>query len=152
MVKLLQLEVCIAPNADLRFSIFTIDTFLYIVKTVLSGLSIVHNLTNIRFLCVFSEYLRASKFALVGDPRSMSFLKTTAIMASLGLVLFALLLSEAEANQIGICMRNCILCKKMLGNFFEGHLCADTCLKYKGKMIPDCEDIASISPFLNKYA
>ncbi|CAH0553460.1 unnamed protein product [Brassicogethes aeneus] len=56
-----------------------------------------------------------------------------------------------DANPIGVCIRNCAQCKKMFGPYFEGQLCADACVKFKGKIIPDCEDIASIAPFLNKY-
>ncbi|OWR45209.1 eclosion hormone precursor [Danaus plexippus plexippus] len=36
----------------------------------------------------------------------------------------------------------------MLGAWFEGQLCAESCVRYRGKMIPDCENFASISPFL----
>ncbi|KAG5894086.1 hypothetical protein JTB14_003943 [Gonioctena quinquepunctata] len=58
----------------------------------------------------------------------------------------------AEANPVvGICITNCAQCKKMFGPYFEGQLCADTCVKFKGKIIPDCEDLASIVPFLNKF-
>ncbi|GBP53500.1 Eclosion hormone [Eumeta japonica] len=53
-------------------------------------------------------------------------------------------------DPMGICIENCAQCKKMLGPWFEGQLCADTCIKFKGKLIPDCEDLGSISPFLNK--
>ncbi|CAO1401102.1 unnamed protein product [Diamesa serratosioi] len=49
---------------------------------------------------------------------------------------------------LGVCLRNCAQCKKMFGNYFEGHLCADACVKFKGKVIPDCEDLSSIAPFL----
>ncbi|CAK1579554.1 unnamed protein product [Parnassius mnemosyne] len=49
-----------------------------------------------------------------------------------------------------ICIENCAQCKKMLGAWFEGPLCAKSCIKFKGKLIPECEDFASISPFLNK--
>lgn len=52
---------------------------------------------------------------------------------------------------LGVCIRNCAQCKKMYGAYFEGQLCADACVKYKGKIIPDCEDIGSIAPFLNKF-
>ncbi|KAK6629525.1 hypothetical protein RUM43_003342 [Polyplax serrata] len=55
-----------------------------------------------------------------------------------------------DSNQFGICIRNCAQCKKMFGAYFEGQLCADACVKFKGKVIPDCEDLDSISPFLNK--
>lgn len=54
-----------------------------------------------------------------------------------------------DSNQIGICIRNCAQCKKMFGSYFEGQLCADFCVKFKGKIIPDCEDVLSIAPFLS---
>lgn len=55
-----------------------------------------------------------------------------------------------DANQVGVCIRNCAQCKKMFGPYFAGQLCADACVKFKGKIIPDCEDIASITPFLSQ--
>ncbi|GJQ74861.1 putative eclosion hormone [Trypoxylus dichotomus] len=48
----------------------------------------------------------------------------------------------------GICIKNCAQCKEMYGKYFYGQLCADSCVKYKGSIIPNCEDIASIAPFL----
>jgi len=56
----------------------------------------------------------------------------------------------ADMEDVGMCIRNCAQCKKMLGAYFEGPLCADACVKFKGKMIPDCENIDSVAPFLNK--
>ncbi|XP_034661289.1 eclosion hormone [Drosophila subobscura] len=50
---------------------------------------------------------------------------------------------------IQVCLNNCVQCKTMLGDYFQGQTCALSCLKFKGKAIPDCEDIASIAPFLN---
>uniref|UniRef100_A0A1A9WNR3 Eclosion hormone n=1 Tax=Glossina brevipalpis TaxID=37001 RepID=A0A1A9WNR3_9MUSC len=50
---------------------------------------------------------------------------------------------------IQICLNNCVQCKKMFGDYFQGQTCAESCLKFKGKAIPDCEDIGSIAPFLN---
>ena len=47
------------------------------------------------------------------------------------------------------CLRNCHVCKSMYGNKFEGHLCAHTCIKLRGKIIPDCRDLVSIAPFLD---
>ncbi|EEZ99372.1 eclosion hormone [Tribolium castaneum] len=67
------------------------------------------------------------------------------------LLLFASSLLVVDANPIGVCIRNCAQCKKMFGPYFEGQLCADACVKFKGKIIPDCEDITSIAPFLNKF-
>ncbi|BES91934.1 eclosion hormone [Nesidiocoris tenuis] len=66
------------------------------------------------------------------------------------LVISAVIPERAAANTVGVCIRNCAQCKKMFGAYFQGELCADTCLKFKGKLIPDCEDVTSIGPFLNK--
>ncbi|XP_024214295.1 eclosion hormone [Halyomorpha halys] len=75
----------------------------------------------------------------------MDFSKLLAVM-----LLSCLCAELVPANQVGVCIRNCAQCKKMFGAYFEGQLCADTCLKFKGKLIPDCEDVASIGPFLNR--
>ncbi|VEN56546.1 unnamed protein product [Callosobruchus maculatus] len=80
----------------------------------------------------------------MGDLRRM-----LALEASVMLVLLCSI--PIEANPVGICIRNCAQCKKMFGPYFEGQLCADACIKFKGKLIPDCEDITSIAPFLNKF-
>ncbi|XP_053605624.1 eclosion hormone isoform X2 [Plodia interpunctella] len=53
-------------------------------------------------------------------------------------------------DPLEICIENCAQCKKMLGAWFDGPLCAESCIKFKGKLIPECENFASISPFLNK--
>ncbi|XP_030369442.1 eclosion hormone [Scaptodrosophila lebanonensis] len=55
----------------------------------------------------------------------------------------------AGIDFIQICLNNCAQCKQMLGDYFQGQSCAESCLKFKGKAIPDCQDIASIAPFLN---
>ncbi|XP_045468314.1 eclosion hormone [Harmonia axyridis] len=55
-----------------------------------------------------------------------------------------------NTKPIGICIRNCAICKKMYGPYFDGELCGDACIKFKGKIIPDCDDISSVAPFLNK--
>ncbi|XP_055631968.1 eclosion hormone-like [Toxorhynchites rutilus septentrionalis] len=51
---------------------------------------------------------------------------------------------------VSVCMTNCAQCKRMYGAFFEGQLCAEACLEFKGKIIPDCEDVGSIGGFLNR--
>ncbi|XP_049961506.1 eclosion hormone-like [Schistocerca serialis cubense] len=66
------------------------------------------------------------------------------------LLVTSCLAPPADANVVSVCIRNCAQCKKMYGPYFEGQLCADACLKFNGKMMPDCEDAASIAPFLNK--
>ncbi|XP_071451484.1 eclosion hormone-like [Hetaerina americana] len=76
-------------------------------------------------------------------------------MSKLFLVLAAVLLLvgsrwEAEASDVlAVCVRNCAQCKKMYGEYFEGKLCAEACLKFKGELVPECTDMASIAPFLN---
>ncbi|XP_055628343.1 eclosion hormone-like [Toxorhynchites rutilus septentrionalis] len=86
--------------------------------------------------------------------------KFTCLAICLAVLSIVQIINETEANPqidllggydvIGICITNCAQCKKMFGEFFEGHLCAESCIQFKGKMIPDCEDINSIAPFLNK--
>lgn len=44
--------------------------------------------------------------------------------------------SAGEMDFLGVCLRNCALCKKMYGSYFEGQMCADACVKFKGKIIP----------------
>ncbi|KAH8277224.1 hypothetical protein KR026_007625 [Drosophila bipectinata] len=66
------------------------------------------------------------------------------------ILLFILNLKLTPQNFIlQVCLNNCVQCKTMLGDYFQGQTCALSCLKFKGKAIPDCEDIASIAPFLN---
>nr|UGX04192.1 eclosion hormone 1 [Schistocerca gregaria] len=77
-------------------------------------------------------------------------LLTLALVALSVLVAAVYLTPGAAASAVGVCIRNCAQCKKMFGPYFEGQLCGDACLKFKGKMVPDCEDAASIAPFLSK--
>ncbi|XP_013142371.1 PREDICTED: eclosion hormone [Papilio polytes] len=78
----------------------------------------------------------------------------------LSLMMLATIIRKSKGNPaiatgydpMDICIENCAQCKKMLGSWFEGQLCAESCIKYKGKLIVECEDFASISPFLNKVA
>lgn len=88
-------------------------------------------------------------FPEMGSQKLLSVLLTVALMMALVCVVTSSILT-AESNQFGVCIRNCAQCKKMFGAYFEGQLCADACVKFKGKIIPDCEDLNSISPFLNK--
>lgn len=44
--------------------------------------------------------------------------------------------SMGSFDFLGVCIRNCAQCKKMYGSYFEGQMCADACVKFKGKMIP----------------
>jgi hypothetical protein len=51
---------------------------------------------------------------------------------------------------VGLCINNCAQCKKMYGEYFNGQKCGDACIRFRGKVIPDCADMQSISPFLLK--
>ncbi|XP_023173786.1 eclosion hormone [Drosophila hydei] len=91
--------------------------------------------------------------------------KNTLLLASIALATLCLLQYGEALPSIGhygkrfdpmggidfiqICLNNCAQCKKMFGDYFQGQTCAESCLKFKGKAIPDCEDIGSIAPFLN---
>ncbi|EEB19572.1 Eclosion hormone precursor, putative [Pediculus humanus corporis] len=100
-------------------------------------------------------FLNNLLFVVVVTGMGMGLKKLYSIlMAAVLLTTFLCLANSSilptESNQFGICIRNCAQCKKMFGTYFEGQLCADACVKFKGKVIPDCEDLDSISPFLNK--
>ncbi|KAE8741976.1 Eclosion hormone [Frankliniella occidentalis] len=74
----------------------------------------------------------------------------SAKMVSLMLLLLVLSASLAASNQVHICVENCAQCKRMLGDYFHGQLCAETCVELGGASIPDCQDVDSIRPFLVK--
>lgn len=88
-------------------------------------------------------------FLGMGNRKLISVLTAFALLMTLVCMINSSIL-PTDSNQFGICIRNCAQCKKMFGAYFEGQLCADACVKFKGKVIPDCEDLDSISPFLNK--
>ncbi|KAG8227161.1 hypothetical protein J437_LFUL001705 [Ladona fulva] len=73
------------------------------------------------------------------------------LVLSIFLLSVAPLLTEAAADLSAVCLRNCAQCKKMFGPYFEGQLCAEACVKYNGQLVPECTDISSIAPFLNKF-
>lgn len=50
--------------------------------------------------------------------------------------LFGILDSAGDFEMVNLCLRNCAQCKKMYGSYFEGQMCADGCIKFKGKVIP----------------
>ncbi|XP_065078943.1 eclosion hormone-like [Ochlerotatus camptorhynchus] len=90
----------------------------------------------------------------------MSSVKAIPFVICIAAFMAIVLVSSIEANPqidimggydlLGVCINNCAQCKKMFGEFFEGHLCAEACIQFKGRMVPDCEDINSIGKFLNK--
>ncbi|KFM81770.1 Eclosion hormone, partial [Stegodyphus mimosarum] len=57
---------------------------------------------------------------------------------------------SAARSATWMCINNCAQCKRTYGAFFEGQRCAESCIKYKGMLMPDCNDVNTISSFLNK--
>jgi hypothetical protein len=106
-------------------------------------------ISNIFFLIVVVWFGTAVSLVVAMEGRKI----TEAMVLAMSVAFLAAVVvpSEATSYSIGVCIRNCAQCKKMFGPYFEGQLCADACVKFKGKIIPDCEDIASIAPFLNKF-
>ena len=47
------------------------------------------------------------------------------------------------------CLRSCVRCKEMFGQFFLGHVCARTCLQTHQHFKVVCTDIDSVKPFLD---
>lgn len=77
---------------------------------------------------------------------------TTAVMC---LLVFVSVINQSFGGSITLldaCIQNCAQCQETLDMYFNGKLCADTCIKFKGKSIPDCESFESISPYLVKIA
>lgn len=58
--------------------------------------------------------------------------------------------ASSSLSRVKICFKNCGQCKRMLGDYFDGRRCADHCISQKGRFIPDCHDIYSISEFLSR--
>ncbi|CAH2059685.1 unnamed protein product, partial [Iphiclides podalirius] len=78
-----------------------------------------------------------SVFFIITAIVSISFVKTEPAIA-------------VSFDPMEICIENCAQCKKMLGSWFDGPLCAESCIRHRGRLVPDCEDYASIAPFLTK--
>ena len=68
------------------------------------------------------------------------------------LVILELNSPTSAASSRSQCFRNCHLCQQMYGANFQGHLCAHTCIKLRGRLTPDCTDLMSIAPFLDMPA
>ncbi|XP_076288242.1 eclosion hormone isoform X2 [Lasioglossum baleicum] len=78
-----------------------------------------------------------------------SYIRILFVLLAASAMMFALSAGSSLFDRaVGVCIRNCAQCKKMFGPYFLGQSCADSCVKYKGKMIPDCEDERTIQPFL----
>ncbi|XP_073972965.1 salivary peroxidase/catechol oxidase-like isoform X2 [Rhodnius prolixus] len=66
--------------------------------------------------------------------------------------LMALLLCHVSSGHLAACILNCAQCKRMLGQFFKGPICAETCLKSLGFVTPDCNKPVSLTAYLrNSY-
>ncbi|KAL2711713.1 eclosion hormone isoform X2 [Vespula squamosa] len=71
------------------------------------------------------------------------------LLVALTITLLGMVLAQSK-DWFGVCIRNCAQCKRMFGPWFAGERCANACIKFKGKLTPDCVDADSIAPFLKK--
>ena len=71
-----------------------------------------------------------------------------ALLLSL-LILLSLPASTTSRTSYSRCLRSCVHCKEMYGQYFLGHLCAQTCISKHGNFRAVCTDIHSIKPFLD---
>ncbi|KAG8196761.1 hypothetical protein JTE90_014494 [Oedothorax gibbosus] len=66
------------------------------------------------------------------------------------LVLLAVFDANLSLNPTNVCLKNCAQCKLTFGSYFNGPKCAESCIKYRGLLMPDCNDVKTIHGFLNK--
>ena len=57
-------------------------------------------------------------------------------------------ISKLKNSRKRECLKNCHICKGFYGDNFQGHLCAQTCVKLNGQIMPRCNELISIAPFL----
>ncbi|XP_018017891.1 uncharacterized protein LOC108674453 [Hyalella azteca] len=64
-------------------------------------------------------------------------------------LIFSLLIPGAAAvsKKVSICIKNCQYCKEMYHDHFDGGMCADFCVRGRGRHIVDCGVENSIVPF-----
>ena len=65
------------------------------------------------------------------------------------LILLSLPAPSTARTSYSRCLRSCVHCKEMYGQYFLGHLCAQTCISKHGNFRAVCTDITSIKPFLD---
>ena len=65
------------------------------------------------------------------------------------LILLCLPAPTTSRTSYSRCLRTCVHCKEMYGQYFLGHLCAQTCISKHGNFRAVCTDIHSIKPFLD---
>ena len=65
------------------------------------------------------------------------------------LTLFYVTSQITQASPRNLCLRQCRICDSMYGDNFKSHLCAYTCVKSRGRLIPDCTKLKSIHHFLD---
>ncbi|KAL5287619.1 Eh family protein [Megaselia abdita] len=56
--------------------------------------------------------------------------------------------SMSGVDFITVCLSNCLQCKEVFGEIFLGQKCEESCLKFRGRAVPDCENYNSIAPFI----
>ncbi|XP_022905608.1 eclosion hormone [Onthophagus taurus] len=56
-----------------------------------------------------------------------------------------------EADSVPVCIRNCVQCKQMLGVYFQGRACGDSCVVSNGREVPDCNNPRTLGVFLKRF-
>ncbi|CAG9765304.1 unnamed protein product [Ceutorhynchus assimilis] len=54
-------------------------------------------------------------------------------------------------SSVGVCITNCVQCKQMYGQYFEGKICGDTCIASNGKLIPDCNQPGTLHSYFKRF-
>ncbi|XP_071451658.1 eclosion hormone-like [Hetaerina americana] len=81
--------------------------------------------------------------------KTVVFLSFVVIATTLMLALTPGATASPTGDLLAVCLRNCAQCKKMFGKYFEGQLCAEACVEFKGQLVPECTDKDSIAPYLS---
>ncbi|GAB6029702.1 hypothetical protein CHUAL_005425 [Chamberlinius hualienensis] len=110
------------------------------------------------------EYLQNSISFLIPSPNTKLYathhqkpisitkaMKPCVISAYVFLMMLFVSSGNSTPLNIQICLTNCAQCKTMYGNYFDGKQCADACIWFNGKLTPDCNQLLSILPFINRY-
>ncbi|KAI5755448.1 hypothetical protein M8J77_016924 [Diaphorina citri] len=59
--------------------------------------------------------------------------------------------TESVVGYFGVCLSNCVQCKEMFGMYFHGRACAESCIKSRGLISPDCNNPNTLRGFLKRY-
>ncbi|XP_046396682.1 eclosion hormone-like [Ischnura elegans] len=91
----------------------------------------------------------SSTKSTISMERTLVLLSFVVMAMSLVLAFAPAAMASPTGDLLAVCLRNCAQCKKMFGKYFEGQLCAEACVQFKGQLVPECTDRESIAPYLS---